>query len=247
MQLVFGVIGNATALLLFLAPMITFKRIVMNKSTEQFSSIPYAMTLMNCLLSAWYGLPFISPNNFLVATINIAGTVIESIYVLIFLIFAPKKEKTKLLVILCMVLAAFATIACISLFALHGNHRKILCGVVSTICATVMYASPLSAMRLVIKTKSVEYMPFLLSLFVFICGTCWFIYGFLGRDLFILIPNGLGCGLGAMQLIIYAIYRNNKGESNKSNINGSLEMGLEGRCQDELPSTKQLENENAVE
>lgn len=32
---------------------ITFKRIIKNKSTEQFSGIPYPMTLLNCLLSAW--------------------------------------------------------------------------------------------------------------------------------------------------------------------------------------------------
>ncbi|KAJ0243922.1 hypothetical protein HA466_0199050 [Hirschfeldia incana] len=40
-------------------------------------------------------------------------------------------------------------------------------------------------MRLVIKRKSVEYMPFLLSLLVFLCGTSWFIYGLIGRDVFV--------------------------------------------------------------
>ncbi|KAF2306824.1 hypothetical protein GH714_021733 [Hevea brasiliensis] len=67
-------------------------------------------------------------------------------------------------------------------------------------------------LRLVIKTKSVEFMPFFLSLFVFLCGTSWFIFGLLGRDPFVAVPNGFGCGLGAIQLILYFIYRKNKGK-----------------------------------
>lgn len=30
------------------------------------------------------------------------------------------------------------------------------------------------------------------------------------------VPNGFGCGLGAVQLILYAIYRNHKGEPSKA-------------------------------
>ncbi|MCL7041659.1 hypothetical protein MKW94_013633, partial [Papaver nudicaule] len=56
--------------------------------------------------------------------------------------------------------------------------------------------------KLVIQTKNVEFMPF------FLCGTCWFSFGLLGRDLFLVVPNGFGC---ALQLILYAIYRNPKG------------------------------------
>lgn len=47
----------------------------------------------------------------------------------------------------------------------------------------------LCVQRLVIKTKSVEFMPFLLSLSVFLCGTSWFIYGLLEFDPFIVVMN----------------------------------------------------------
>ncbi|KAL3638887.1 Bidirectional sugar transporter sweet1 [Castilleja foliolosa] len=177
-----------------------------------------------------YGLPFISKDNYLVSVINGAGTVIESIYVLIFLIFAPKREKIKIFGLLISIISIFSTIALLSALAFHDKARKQqLCGYAATVFSIIMYASPLSIMRMVIKSKSVEYMPFLLSLFVFLCGTSWFIYGLIGKDKFLYIPNGFGSLLGTMQLILYAIYRNNKGavDTTKPTTDETLEMGLD--------------------
>ncbi|XP_018838186.2 bidirectional sugar transporter SWEET1-like [Juglans regia] len=209
---VFGIFGNFTALFLFLAPIITFKRIIRHKGTEKFSGVPYMMTLLNCLLSAWYGLPFVSPNNLLVSTINGTGSAIELIYVTIFLIYAPKREKAKLFGIFLFVVLVFSTVALVSLLALEaGNTRAVFCGFAASIFSIIMYASPLLIMKTVIKTKSVEFMPFFLSLFVFLCGTSWFVFGLLGRDPFVAVPNSFGCVLGVAQLILYFIYKDNKG------------------------------------
>ncbi|XP_057449176.1 bidirectional sugar transporter SWEET1-like [Lotus japonicus] len=207
---VFGIFGNASALFLFLAPVITFKRIITNRSTEEFSGFPYVMTLLNCLLSAWYGLPFVSPDNILVSTVNGTGAAIEIVYVLIFITLAPKKEKAKIFCLFTFVLLVFSVVIFVSLCALHGNSRKLFCGFAAAIFSAIMYGSPLSIMRLVIKTKSVEFMPFFLSLFVFLCGTSWFIFGLIGHDPFVAVPNGIGSILGTMQLILYFIYRDKK-------------------------------------
>ncbi|XP_078434745.1 nodulin MtN3 family protein [Wolffia australiana] len=230
LHFLFGIFGNATGLFLFLAPMVTFRRIIRNKSTEQFSGIPYNMTLLNCLLSAWYGLPFVSPNNMLVYSLNGTGAVLETVYVVIFLIFAPKKAKAKMLSLLLVLVSVFATVALVSVLALHGEKRKLFCGCAATVFSICMYASPLSVMRLVIRTKSVEFMPFLLSLFVFLCGTSWFVFGLLGRDPFVAVPNGFGCGLGAVQLILYAIYRNSEASRTRreeQRKGAAVETGLE--------------------
>jgi len=224
LHFVFGIFGNVTALFLFLSPIITFRRIIKAKSTEEFSGVPYVSTLMNCLLSAWYGLPFVSPHNLLVSTINGTGAVIEIVYVLLFLIYAEKKTKIKIFALFMAVIVFFSGIALISILALEGHNRKFFCGIAATIFSICMYASPLSIMRLVIKTKSVEYMPFFLSLFVFLCGTSWFIYGLLGHDPFVAIPNGFGCGLGALQLILYVVYKDWGGKKSRDQVE-AMEMG----------------------
>lgn len=211
LHFLFGIFGDATGLFLFLSPTVTFWRIVKSKSTEDFSGIPYNMALLNCLLSAWYGLPIVSPNNLLVSVINGTGAVIEAVYVLLFVLFAPRKEKVKTLAIFAAVVSFFAAVVLVTLLALRGHGRQLFGGYAATVFSIIMYGSPLSIMRLVIKTKSVEFMPFFLSLFTFLCGTSWFVYGLLGRDPFVAVPNGCGSGLGALQLILYFIYRNHKG------------------------------------
>ncbi|XP_048539900.1 bidirectional sugar transporter SWEET1b-like [Triticum urartu] len=232
-KFLFGISGNVIALFLFLSPVPTFWRIIRNKSTEEFSGVPYNMTLLNCLLSAWYGLPFVSPNNVLVSTINGVGAAIETVYVVIFLVFASnKKARLRTLGLASAVATVFVVVALVSMLVLHGPARKLLAGLAMTVFSICMYASPLSIMRMVIKTKSVEYMPFLLSLAVFLCGTSWFIYGLLGHDLFVTIPNGCGSVLGAAQLILYAIYRNNKGNAaaGAGKLQGDdVEMSVDGR------------------
>nr|ACU19281.1 unknown [Glycine max] len=239
----FGIFGNASALFLFLAPVITFKRIIKNRSTEKFSGIPYVMTLLNCLLSAWYGLPFVFPHNILVSTVNGTGSLMEIIYVLIFIVLAPRKEKAKILGLFTFVLSVFSAVVFVSLFALHGNSRKLFCGFAAAIFSIIMYGSPLSIMRLVIKTKSVEFMPFFLSLFVFLCGTSWFIFGLLGRDPFVAVPNGVGSALGTTQLILYFIYRDNKGVTGKQapTEEESMEIG------DVKPQQGKQSNANGIQ
>lgn len=91
-------------------------------------------------------MPFVSSNNILVSVLNGTGAGIEAIYVLIFLIYAPKKDKLKILGILTIVLTVFCTIAFISIFALKLQKRKIFCGLAAAIFSVIMYGSPLVVM-----------------------------------------------------------------------------------------------------
>ncbi|KAM0009012.1 putative SWEET sugar transporter [Helianthus debilis subsp. tardiflorus] len=87
-------------------------------------------------------------HNLLVITINGGGLFIDTVYLLLFLIYSARKQRIKVLLILLdeIVFAGVLSALCCSI-AIVGN--------------IMMYAAPLSVMKLVIMTKSVEYIPFL--------------------------------------------------------------------------------------
>jgi solute carrier family 50 protein (sugar transporter) len=51
------------------------------------------------------------------------------------------------------------------------------------------------------------------------------------------VPNGFGCSLGAVQLVLYFIYRDNKGGTKKPTAVESVEMGLPKTHPQEKKST----------
>ncbi|XP_022871302.1 bidirectional sugar transporter SWEET7 [Olea europaea var. sylvestris] len=202
-----GIIGNIIALILFLSPAPTFYRIWKKKSVEQYSPVPYLATFVNCGLWVLYGLPMVHPHSTLVVTINGSGFVIEVIYLLLFLIYSDRKKRLRLLLIVAAECLFMAVLALLVLTLVHSI--KLRSAIVGSICMVgniMMYASPLAVMKLVITTRSVEFMPFFLSLFSFLNGISWTSYALIRFDPFIAAPNGMGSLLGLAQLILYATF-----------------------------------------
>ncbi|KAL3529585.1 hypothetical protein ACH5RR_008907 [Cinchona calisaya] len=123
-----------------------------------------------------------------------------------FILYSDWPKRRKIFIALVVEAIFFAIVVVVTLAALHGNKRSMLVGILCLIFNIIMYVSPLTVMRRVITTKSVKYMPFYLSLANFANGSCWFTYGFLKFDPFVVIPNGLGAVSGLIQLILYATY-----------------------------------------
>ncbi|CAK7348243.1 unnamed protein product [Dovyalis caffra] len=134
--LVFGLLGNAVSLLVYLAPLPTFYRIYKRKSTEEFQSIPYSVALFSAMLTLYYAT--LKTDALMLVTINCTGCVIESIYLIIYLIYAPR--STKMYTLKLFMLFNFGLYALIvlltSLFS-HGSRRT---NVVGWICA--VFSSP---------------------------------------------------------------------------------------------------------
>ncbi|KAL7143490.1 hypothetical protein ABFS83_08G194000 [Erythranthe nasuta] len=202
-----GIAGNVFAFGLFLSPVATFKRIIRNESTEQFSGLPYIYTLLNCFITAWYGLPVISSNNLLVTTVNSIGAIFQLVYITIFIKYADKTKKLRMIGLLLAVFVLFAAIIIGSLLIVDFEIRHLTIGFLS--CATLisMFASPLFVINLVIQTRSVEFMPFHLSLCTFLMSTSFLLYGIFNFDPFIYAPNGIGTILGVVQLLLFSYFK----------------------------------------
>ncbi|KAL7205289.1 hypothetical protein ACSBR2_018266 [Camellia fascicularis] len=200
----------------------TFKGVVKKKSTENYKALPYITTLLSTSLWTFYGI--LKPGGLVILTVNGAGAVLQFIYVTLFLIYAPRDIKVKSMKLVAILDVGFlGAVIAVTLLTIHGSLMLCLVGGFEEgfgkgngkALTIGMYAAPLAVMRTVIKTTSVEYMPFFLSFFLFLNAGVWSVYALLVKDIFIGVPNAIGFILGSAQLILYLVYKN-KSSSAKS-------------------------------
>ncbi|CAO2818306.1 unnamed protein product [Amaranthus hypochondriacus] len=205
-----GVLGNTISFMVFLSPIPTFYRIYKKKTTEEFQSIPYVVAFFSALLWLFYA--YIKKNVLFLVTINCFGVFIETIYITIFLIYANKKARISTLKNLALFnVFGFGAIVFITMVIAHTTRTRLLIlGWICLIFSLCVFVAPLGVMRKVIRTKSVEYMPFFLSFFLTISAVAWFFFGLLKHDYYIAIPNVLGFSFGIVQMVLYMMYRNSK-------------------------------------
>ncbi|KAK9069869.1 hypothetical protein SSX86_010265 [Deinandra increscens subsp. villosa] len=205
----FGLMGNVVSFMVFLSPLPTFYKVYKKKSTEGFQSIPYVIGLFSAMLWIYYAL--LKGNVMLLITINSVGIVIQSFYLCVYVFYAPKKarmESLKLIVL--FIVVGFGLIVLLTQFLTKGAERVVIVGWVCLVFSLCVFVAPLGVLRQVIKTKSVEYMPILLSLALTLSAVMWFFYGLLLGDFNIAIPNTLGFTFGIIQIILYLLYKNKK-------------------------------------
>ncbi|KAL5571727.1 hypothetical protein UlMin_021324 [Ulmus minor] len=151
---------------LFLACYPTFYRIIRRKAVEEFKPDPYLATVLNCLLWVFYDMPFVHPDSLLVVTIN---------------------SVKKVCYWLCAVVVLYTIVILVTMLAFHNTkNRSLFVGILCDIFNIIMYLSPLTVMFKVIQTKSVEYMPFTLSLANFLNGCVWTAYALIKLDIYVL-------------------------------------------------------------
>lgn len=87
-----------------------------------------------------------------------------------------------------------------------GLHQFL--GFVAVGIQLIFFASPLSAMAMIIRRKNSSCIHVGLAISTAIAGLFWTIYGICIGDLFLIIPNSIGGILGCIQIILKSTFRN---------------------------------------
>lgn len=207
LALVFGILGNIISVCVYFAPLPTFHQIYKKKSTEGFQSLPYLVALVSATLWLYYAL--LLDNATLLLTINTFGCIVEFVYIFVYIFYATKKARDLTIkIFVSMNMGLFAIIVFLTYYLAKGQLRVKILGWICAALSVGVFVAPLGIVMRVIRTKSIEFMPFTLSVFLTMSAAVWFFYGFLKNDYYIATPNILGFFFGVLQMVLYGIYKN---------------------------------------
>ncbi|XP_076927089.1 bidirectional sugar transporter NEC1-like [Bidens hawaiensis] len=214
LALVVGLLGNIISFLVFLAPLPTFYKIYRKKSSEGYQAVPYMVALFSAALLLYYAV--LKTNAYMIISINCIGCFIEIAYLSIYIFYATNSSRISTIKFISIFnVGGLGTVMLVSLMLVKGPKRVELVGWICAVINLTVFAAPLSVMRRVIRTRSVEYMPFMLSFSLTLCATAWFFYGFFVNDFYIAVPNVAGFLFGIAQMILYCIYKDSDKKNDK--------------------------------
>lgn len=160
---------------MFASPLPTIKRILREKTVSDFSEVPYVLSTCNCAL--WISYTLATPGRIMPLITNALGLIAEIIYCAVFMIYSEgevhRRVSTRVggvwISITVLVVFAYVVMPLFNISGFLGNNDSAatdFLGILSSLFNTLMYGSPLSIMLLVIRTKSVEFMPLPLTVMV---------------------------------------------------------------------------------
>jgi solute carrier family 50 (sugar transporter) len=193
-------LGSVIGTMMSLSPVPTFIDIaIYSKTTGGYTVAPYISSV--CCSSIWltYALLAGSSKSDLIP-LNALSIAIYMAYCAVFVTYTDNRQE-----VLRTYTAALLIIASIAALATLVQSL-VLIGILAIAANCLMFAAPLAIVKEVVKTKSVRYMPFLMSLMSFLCASVWLIWAIMAQDYFVLIPNALGTLFSLAQLVLYGVY-----------------------------------------
>ncbi|XP_026432311.1 bidirectional sugar transporter SWEET5-like [Papaver somniferum] len=209
-----------------------FYDIIKKRSVKDFSLNPYVESVFSCGIRFLYSLPFLPYH---ILAFSIVALVMQSMYIMVYLLYADKEERRYVLDVLAVETAAYSVlVGSLTFFLGRATMQK---GLVVSLHSAIFNISmknimPLEDMMSNIKNKSVEKFPVFLLLANFVNSGIWF--ALLGFNHFIVVASSLASVLSLIQLILHKMYYNSKLARNgdESHADGkTLQVDIKDRKQ----------------
>lgn len=147
-----------------------------------------------------------------VVTVDSCGTTMGVVFMAMFYKYSPNRAYVMKLW-LALACAQIVVVVWVSLAltdVIHQSRRQveIILGFINAGIDIVMYSSPLATLVHVVRTKDATSIPLTMSVVSLFNTMLWVAVS--TDDLFLAIPNGLGCGFSLIGIIAFFIYRPGK-------------------------------------
>eukprot|EP00475_Leptophrys_vorax_P012556 TRINITY_DN1898_c0_g1_i3.p1 TRINITY_DN1898_c0_g1~~TRINITY_DN1898_c0_g1_i3.p1 ORF type:complete len:245 (-),score=53.77 TRINITY_DN1898_c0_g1_i3:664-1398(-) len=189
--------------------------ILKHKSTGKRSAAPYVASLLNILLSAYFGSLL---GDSTINLVNIINFVIVVMNFIVFFMYYP--EKNQLQNMLGVVLATLVAVVTLS-FALaqfEKQYQLTFLGIVANLGSILMFLSPLANLNHVRKSKDSSVLSPLTVSFALACSGSWLVYGLLLQNVFVYLPNIVGLLISLVQIYYLLKYPRAFAKSTKTII-----------------------------
>lgn len=223
-----GVLAPIASIMVGLSPFPTIQRILRDRKVGSLPLLPYSTMVINGSLWFAYGLLKGNPS---IWSCNGIGLVLGIYYLVNYIQFAPTASPTLPGTIQHHLQAVGGTLVGIVLLIILPimEDPSWLIGKVGMCIGVLLFASPLTVLRVVIETKSARSIPLPFTIACTINCLLWTVFGMWQvDDANIYIPNALGLGFSLAQLGLKLYYDENVLKEFRQDAMGD-------KAQDELP------------
>jgi len=205
LETVFPTLGVVLSKALYLAPAPAVLSAVRTGSLGSLNPLPNAMMVLSTTSWIFYALSV--PNPFIAAS-NVPGGIASVAYTVCLLPLIPHENKRRPIQLLLIAGTAVALILwCVLIFGgATAAGRSHAFGLYGSLLCVLLFASPLSTVRLVVRTRNAAsiYAPLTIAQCVN-CAT-WTFYGLAVGDQWVWGPNATGLSLGLLQVLLKVVY-----------------------------------------
>mmetsp|Transcript_67287 Transcript_67287/g.99752 ORF Transcript_67287/g.99752 Transcript_67287/m.99752 type:complete len:235 (+) Transcript_67287:205-909(+) len=205
-----GHLAPLMAIVVFLAPIPTMQQINREKTVGGKPLLPYSSMIANCLICVVYGFLKSEPK---IMAPNSIGLLLGTYYFTAFrrhvsmdaanLPGTASQHWNGLVIFITFILLVATTLTKDLAVEFMGKLGILIC--------MIMFASPLSTMKVVIETKSADSIPLPFTIACVINCVLWSVVGVLDmNDFNIYFPNLAGLAAGSAQLVLKGLYGNRK-------------------------------------